>query len=179
MQPRMILDTFNPEFPRRTVYSVWLSAFRSHVRNSRQPRTILHLGSHRVSAEPECLKSSRTVLGYIRCLGRLGTATKADDDDTKTSCQEKPTPDPARWEPKSWRRCAEDVRQEKNDPLHTPQDRDSARSQISQFVFTRRANRVDAMHVYIANTRLGEYRTRYASPASRRRLFPSERFKGL
>ena len=50
MHPRMILDTFNPEFPRRTVYSVWLSAFRSHVRNTRQPRTILHLGGHRESA---------------------------------------------------------------------------------------------------------------------------------
>ena len=50
MHPRMILDTFNPEFPRRTVYRVLLGAFRSHVRNARQSRTILHLGGHREGA---------------------------------------------------------------------------------------------------------------------------------
>ena len=49
MHPRMILDTFNPEFPRRTVYRVLLGAFRPHVRNTRQSRTILHLGGHLVS----------------------------------------------------------------------------------------------------------------------------------
>ena len=78
MHPRMILDTFNPEFPRRTVYRVLLGAFRSHVRNARQSRTILHLGGHREGpVRTWVLEASEDSIGLYMMLRALGNGNQS------------------------------------------------------------------------------------------------------